>query len=124
MAEYKADGLIISTPMGSTAYNLAAGGPIVDAGTQTLVIAPICPHSLTHRPVVIAADSEVKVHFCGPQGNGAATLSVDGQWGIPLQVGDAVTVTQADTSLRLVPPRATVFEVLRAKLGWSGSASS
>ena len=124
MAEYKADGLIISTPMGSTAYNLAAGGPIVDAGTQTLVIAPICPHSLTHRPVVIAADSEVRVRFCGPSGNGAATLSVDGQWGIPLEVGDAVTVSQADTPLRLVPPQATVFEVLRAKLGWSGTPSA
>lgn len=121
MAEYRADGLIIATPMGSTAYNLAAGGPIVDAGTQTLVITPICPHSLTHRPVVIAADSSVRVRFCGPAGVGAATLSVDGQWGIPLEVDDTVTVTQAETPLRLVPPSATVFEVLRAKLGWSGS---
>lgn len=121
MAEYRADGLIISTPMGSTAYNLAAGGPIVDAGTQTLVITPICPHSPTHRPVVIAADREVRVRFDGPEGEGAATLSVDGQWGIPLEVGDTVTVTQADTPLRLVPPRSTVFEVLRAKLGWSSS---
>ena len=123
MAEYRADGLIIATPMGSTAYNLAAGGPIVDAGTQTLVITPICPHSLTHRPVVIAAESSVRVRFCGPAGEGAATLSVDGQWGIPLEVDDTVTVAQADTPLRLVPPSATVFEVLRAKLGWSGSAS-
>jgi len=121
MAEYKADGLIISTPMGSTAYNLAAGGPIVDAGTQTLVIAPICPHSLTHRPVVIAASSAVRVTFCGPASEGAATLSVDGQWGIPLEVGDVVTVAQAETPLRLVPPRSTVFEVLRAKLGWSST---
>ena len=120
MAEYRADGLIISTPMGSTAYNLAAGGPIVDSGTQTLVISPICPHSLTHRPVVIAADTETRVRFCGPEGEGAATLSVDGQWGIPLEVGDEVTVTLADTPLRLVPPSVTVFEVLRAKLGWSG----
>ncbi len=120
MAQYRADGLIISTPMGSTAYNLAAGGPIVDAGTQTLVITPICPHSLTHRPVVIAADSVVKVRFCGPEGEGAATLSVDGQWGIPLEVGDEVTVTLADRPLKLVPPSATVFEVLRHKLGWSG----
>jgi NAD+ kinase len=121
MAEYRADGLIISTPMGSTAYNLAAGGPIVDAGTQTLVITPICPHSLTHRPVVVAAESEVRVSFLGPSRDNGATLSVDGQWGIPLQVGDAVTVTRAETSLRLVPPGATVFEVLRAKLGWSGA---
>ncbi len=121
MAEYRADGLIISTPMGSTAYNLAAGGPIVDAGTQTLVISPICPHSLTHRPVVIAAHSVVKVRFVGPREDGSATLSVDGQWGVQLRVGDTVTVSQADTPLRLVPPRATVFEVLRAKLGWSGA---
>ncbi len=122
MAEYRADGLIISTPMGSTAYNLAAGGPIVDAGTRTLVITPICPHSPTHRPVVIAADREIRVVFCGPTGDGAATLSVDGQWGIPLEVNDTVSVTQAQTPLRLVPPRSTVFEVLRAKLGWSGAS--
>ena len=119
MAEYRADGLIISTPMGSTAYNLAAGGPIVDAGTQTLVVTPICPHSLTHRPVVIAADSKISVRFCGPDAEGAATLSVDGQWGVPLEVGDEISVTQAAMPLKLVPPRATVFDVLRHKLGWS-----
>ncbi len=121
MAEYRADGLIISTPMGSTAYNLAAGGPIVDAGTQTLVITPICPHSLTHRPVVIAASSVVSVTFAGPDADRAATLSVDGQWGVPLQVGDEISVTQAKMPLKLVPPSSTVFEVLRHKLGWSGA---
>jgi NAD+ kinase len=121
MAEYRADGLIISTPMGSTAYNLAAGGPIVEPGTQTLVISPICPHSLTHRPVVTSADGPVRVRFVGPKGDNGATLSVDGQWGTQLQVGDTITVTRAETPLRLVPPSATVFEVLRAKLGWSGS---
>ncbi len=118
MAEYKADGLIVSTPMGSTAYNLAAGGPIVDAGTDALVITPICPHSLTHRPVVTAADGPIGITFVGPA-DSDATLSVDGQWGMALQVGDEISVCGAEIPLKLVPPQASVFEVLRSKLGWS-----
>jgi NAD+ kinase len=118
MAEYKADGLIVATPMGSTAYNLAAGGPIVDAGTNTLVITPICPHSLTHRPVVTGADDPIGIMLTGPPGVDA-TLSVDGQWSMPLHVGDEISVCCAEIPLKLVPPQATVFEVLRSKLGWS-----
>ena len=118
MADYKADGLIVSTPMGSTAYNLAAGGPIVDAGTNTLVITPICPHSLTHRPVVTGADGPIGITLTGPH-DCDATLSVDGQWSLPLQVGDEISLCGAEIPLKLVPPQATVFEVLRAKLRWS-----
>lgn len=118
MADYKADGLIVATPMGSTAYNLAAGGPIVDSGTNTLVITPICPHSLTHRPVVTAADGPIGITFTGPH-DADATLSVDGQVSIPLRVGDEISVRGAEIPLKLVPPQATVFAVLRAKLGWS-----
>lgn len=118
VADYKADGLIVATPMGSTAYNLAAGGPIVDAGTNTLVITPICPHSLTHRPVVTGADGPIGITLTGPF-DCDATLSVDGQWSLPLQVGDEISLRGAEIPLELVPPQATVFEVLRAKLGWA-----
>lgn len=119
MADVRADGLIVSTPMGSTAYNLAAGGPIVDAGTNTWTITPICPHTLTHRPVVTSADQVISITHAGPDDGAAAMLSVDGQWSFPLDHGDEVRVRRADVDLRLVPPRATVFDVLQHKLGWS-----
>jgi NAD+ kinase len=119
MADYRADGIIVCTPMGSTAYNLAAGGPIVEPGTDTFTITPICPHSLTHRPVVTSANEPIGIAYLGPHEAGPATLSVDGQWSVPLQVGDEVEITRADRPLQLVPPQSTVYEVLGHKLGWS-----
>jgi NAD+ kinase len=119
-ANLRADGLIVSTPMGSTAYNLAAGGPIVEPGSDTWTLTPICPHTLTHRPVVTRADRAVTITYDGPDDAGAATLSVDGQWSYALQVGDEVCIRCADHPLKLVPPRTTVFEVLAHKLGWGG----
>lgn len=119
MARYRADGLIVCTPMGSTAYNLAAGGPIVNAGTTAFTITPICPHSLTHRPVVTSAHEPIGIVYSGPADAGSATLSVDGLWGSSLEVGDEITVTMAPRPLKLVPPSASVFEVLRHKMGWS-----
>jgi NAD+ kinase len=116
----RADGLIVSTPMGSTAYNLAAGGPIVDSDTDTWTITPICPHTLTHRPVVTRADHAIEIELLGPDDAGAATLSVDGQWSVSLLRGDRVAITRSPTPLRLVPPVATVFDVLAHKLGWGG----
>lgn len=121
MAEYRADGLIVSTPMGSTAYNLAAGGPIVDAATDAFIITPICPHSLTHRPVVTSARSPIGITYAGPAAAGVASLSVDGQWSMALEVGDEITIRVTDEPLKLVPPHASVFAVLRHKLGWSGT---
>jgi NAD+ kinase len=122
MARYRADGLLVCTPMGSTAYNLAAGGPIVNAGTDAFTITPICPHSLTHRPVVTAANEPIGIVYSGPADSGAATLSVDGLWSSGLDVGDEIMVTKAPRPLKLVPPSASVFEVLRRKLGWSHEA--
>ena len=119
IARYRADGLLVCTPMGSTAYNLAAGGPIVNAGTDAFTITPLCPHSLTHRPVVTSADDPIGIVYSGPVDGGGATLSVDGLWGSSLDVGDEIRVTRAERSLKLVPPSATVFDVLRHKLGWS-----
>lgn len=120
MATYKADGLIICTPMGSTAYNLAAGGPIVGPGTEVVTITPICPHSLTHRPVVVAAKAEILITYAGPGDTAGAFLTVDGQRSVALQLGDVVAVSSDAEPLRLVPPDHNVFRVLATKLGWSG----
>ncbi|MCB9568065.1 MAG: NAD(+)/NADH kinase [Myxococcales bacterium] len=120
MANYKADGLIICTPMGSTAYNLAAGGPIVGPGTEVLTITPICPHSLTHRPVVVAAGAEILITYAGPADTAAAFLTVDGQRSVALQLGDVVAIACDPPPLKLVPPDHNVFHVLATKLGWSG----
>ncbi len=122
MARYRADGLLVCTPMGSTAYNLAAGGPIVNPGTEAFTITPICPHSLTHRPVVTSALEPIGIVYSGPSDSEAANLSVDGLWSSGLEVGDEITVTKAPRALKLVPPSASVFEVLRRKLGWSHEA--
>ena len=120
MATYKADGLIICTPMGSTAYNLAAGGPIVGPGTEVVTITPICPHSLTHRPVVVAATAEISITYAGPGDTAGAFLTVDGQRSVALQLGDVVAISSDAEPLRLVPPDHNVFKVLATKLGWSG----
>lgn len=119
-ADIRADGLIVSTPMGSTAYNLAAGGPIVDSDTDTWTLTPICPHTLTHRPVVTRSDHDLEIELLGPEDAGAASLSVDGQWSFAMQRGDRVVIERSATPLRLVPPAATVFDVLSRKLGWGG----
>ena len=114
----KADGLIIATPTGSTAYNLAAGGPIVQPNVDALVLTPIAPHTLTNRPIVIPATSVVRV-----QPNMAdrdeAFVTFDGQAGFELQAGDEITVQRSDKPLRLIKPSTrSYFEVLRTKLKW------
>jgi NAD+ kinase len=120
LANYKADGLIITTPLGSTAYNLAAGGPIIAPGTHVFTITPICPHSLTLRPVVVAAEDGVTVTWVGPAtGETDGYLTADGQWKISLQLGDEIKMFASEEPLRLVPAKASVFEVLAAKMGWS-----
>jgi NAD+ kinase len=119
MATYKADGLIVSTPMGSTAYNLAAGGPIVAPGTEVLTITPICPHSLTHRPVVVSKGADIRITYAGPSDISAAFLTVDGQKSVELELGDQVTITAAHEPLKLCPPNFSVFRVLATKLGWN-----
>jgi NAD+ kinase len=117
VCSYKADGLIISTPTGSTAYSLAAGGPIIYPLVEAFVITPICPHTLTNRPVVIPDTSKVEVDFRA--GEETVYLTVDGQVGVELQPGDRAAVSKASHKLRLVrPPRKTYFEILRSKLKW------
>ena len=115
----KADGLIIASATGSTAYNLAAGGPIVHPGVDALVLTPIAPHTLTNRPVVIPGNAVVEIR---PHANGTVDdlfVTYDGQSGYPLQREDVVRVRIAERKLRLVKATArSYFELLREKLKW------
>jgi NAD+ kinase len=114
----KADGLIIASATGSTAYNLAAGGPIVHPTVDALVVTPIAPHTLTNRPVVIPGSAEVEVRT---EANGAAAdvfVTYDGQSGYTVSQGDVIRVRTSERTLRLVTPARSYFEVLREKLKW------
>jgi NAD+ kinase len=114
---YKADGLILSTPTGSTAYSLAAGGPIVYPSVEAFVVTPICPHTLTNRPLVIPDSAVVEIDF--QAGDDAVFLTLDGQIGIELARGDHIVVRKAAEKLRLVrPAKKTYFQILRNKLKW------
>src|SRR5215467_1918270 len=114
---YKADGLIISTPTGSTAYSLSAGGPIIFPSVPAICITPICPHMLTNRPVIVPETSVIRVISHG--GSDSAFLTIDGQVGRPLEEGDKVICRSSQHSLLLVrPPHAMFFDVLRQKLKW------
>ena len=115
----KADGLIVASPTGSTAYNLAAGGPIVHPAMDALVLTPIAPHSLTNRPIVIPSEREVRVKSTGTNA-GNVYVTVDGQTGFEMAQGDEVAITRAARPLRLVRASArSYFEVLRQKLKWN-----
>jgi NAD+ kinase len=114
----KADGLIIATPTGSTAYNLAAGGPIVQPSVDAMLLTPIAPHTLTNRPIAIPATSVVRVQPT-IDGRDDVFVTFDGQEGFQLQAGDELTVRRADDTLRLIKPTTrSYFEVLRTKLKW------
>jgi NAD+ kinase len=115
----KADGLIVASPTGSTAYNLAAGGPIVHPAVDALVLTPIAPHTLTQRPIVIPASSTVEVQPHVHADTDDIFVTYDGQTGYPLHSGDVVRIRRAAHGLRLVKaPARTYFEVLREKLKW------
>jgi NAD+ kinase len=115
----KADGLIVASPTGSTAYNLAAGGPIVHPAMAALVLTPIAPHTLSNRPIVVPAEREVRVAVTADNGGAEVYVTFDGQSGFPLGPGDAVSVGRAPRTVRLVRATTrTYFEVLRQKLKW------
>jgi NAD+ kinase len=116
VSNYKADGLIISTPTGSTAYSMAAGGPILMPSVDAFVITPVSPHSLTHRPLVVRDSVEIEIVV--KTGQEEAYLSVDGQVGVPLRDGDRVLCKKAEHTVQLLRIRKTFFEVLRTKLKW------
>lgn len=114
---YKADGLIIGTPTGSTAYNLAAGGPIIYPDMHALVMTPICPHTLTNRPLVISDAAEIRITL--RSANEDVFLTLDGQVGIALRFQDTVHVKKTEQMIRLIrSPDRNYFEVLRTKLKW------
>jgi len=114
---YKADGLIISTPTGSTAYSLSAGGPIIFPSVPAICLTPICPHMLTNRPVLVPETSAIRVLAHGP--DESIYLTIDGQVGNPIHDGDTILCHSSAYSLHLIrPPRMMFFDVLRQKLNW------
>lgn len=114
---YKADGLIVSTPTGSTAYSLSAGGPIIFPSVPAICITPICPHMLTNRPVLVPETSVIRIISRTP--GESVFLTIDGQVGNPIREGDTLVCRSSDYALRLVrPPHMMFFNVLRQKLKW------
>ncbi len=114
--QYKADGVIIATPTGSTAYSLAAGGPVLMPSVEAFVVTPVCPHSLTHRPLVVTEKSQIELRVETREEK--AFLSIDGQVGLPVQQGDHVICRRAAHKVKLMRLRRTFFEILRNKLKW------
>ena len=117
VSNYKADGVIIATPTGSTAYSLAAGGPIVVPGVDAIILTPVSPHALTNRPLVLPGGSEIQIVVKNTQEG--AFLTVDGQTGVELQGGDRILCRKSKHQVRLFRmTERTFFDVLRAKLKW------
>ncbi|RMF76796.1 MAG: NAD(+)/NADH kinase, partial [Acidobacteria bacterium] len=119
VADYRADGLILATPTGSTAYNLAAGGPIVVPEVDCLLATPICPHSLSQRPLILPGSARLTVSIADDDAANDVQITVDGQVGIALERGEKVHVERARHCVRLIRPAGrTFFTTLRDKLGW------
>lgn len=116
IAAYRADGLIIATPTGSTAYNMAAGGPIVAPGQAAMAITPICAHALTNRPLVIGARSILRLQLAADARG--VILTVDGQWATSFLPGDLVEMTESQQPLLLFASQLSFFDVMRDKLHW------
>ena len=114
---FRADGLIVSTPTGSTAYNLSAGGPVIFPSMNAVVITPICPFTLSNRPIVVPDDAVIEL--CLKTDREEVALTLDGQVGFPLQVDDRVIIRKSQTTFNIVQPmNRNYFEVLRDKLRW------
>jgi NAD+ kinase len=116
VAAYKADGFIIATPTGSTAYSLSAGGPVIFPSVNAFCLTPICPHMLTNRPVIVPDTSIIQILVHGEDGT---YLTIDGQVGEPLSKGDLVICRSSPKTIQLIrPPKLLFFDVLREKLKW------
>jgi NAD+ kinase len=114
---FRADGLIVSTPTGSTAYNLSAGGPVIFPSMNAVVVTPICPFTLSNRPLVVPDNAEIELILRTDHEEVALTL--DGQVGFPLKVGDRVVIRKSRTTFNLIQPsNRNYFDVLRDKLRW------
>ena len=120
VSTFRADGLIVSTPTGSTAYNLSAGGPIVYPTMGAVIITPICPHMLSNRPIVLPDDLSIEISIETP--NQEIFLTLDGQEGVPITEQDRVVVRKSKETVLLVQsPDKNYFDVLRTKLKWGES---
>src|SRR6202044_693563 len=118
VGRYRADGLIVATPTGSTAYSLAAGGPIIHPDLDAFVITPICPHMLTNRPLVVPDTARVELDFA--VSHEPVYLTMDGQIGFQLDAKDRVVITKSSNKVQVVKPTTmTYYEILRSKLRWS-----
>ncbi len=121
LTEYRADGLIVSTPTGSTAYSLAAGGPIVHPGVNSIVLTPICPFTLTNRPLIVPDSVEIKIQLAEKSAN--ANVTFDGQVGRDFSDQDIITIRKGTHPIHVIrlPDHNDYFDLLKTKLRWSGS---
>lgn len=120
LTSYRADGLIVATPTGSTAYSLAAGGPIMHPDVPGILITPICPFTLTNRPLIVADTARIRIQLAEKSAD--IMLTFDGQVGLPIDETHTIVVQKSDAPVHLITlPERSFFDVLRAKLRWSGS---
>jgi NAD+ kinase len=120
VSKYRADGLIVATPTGSTAYSISAGGPIVHPSVGAFLITPICPHTLSDRPIVVQDSCTIELKLT--EAAESVFLTLDGQTGIPMHAHDQVRISRAPERLKLIqPPQKTYYEILRNKLKWGES---
>ena len=116
----RSDGLIVSTPTGSTAYALSGGGPLLHPTLNALLLVPICPHTLSNRPLAVSGDSHVEIRICGCD-HAHVRVTCDGQATRPIRLGETVYLRKSDHPIRLLHPRNhDHYQILRAKLGWGG----
>ncbi|MBU0952362.1 MAG: NAD(+)/NADH kinase [Elusimicrobia bacterium] len=119
LAEYIGDGLIISTPTGSTAYSLAAGGPIVSPKLPLFIVSPICPHTLSQRPIILSSDSNIVTEVPKYKSNKNIVISIDGQENFNISSGAAIAVKKSKYKLKLIAhPDKSYFNILRSKFNW------
>jgi NAD+ kinase len=120
LTEYRADGLILSTPTGSTAYSLAAGGPIIHPSVPGILITPICPFTLTNRPLMVPHSASIQIQLA--EDTPDIMLTCDGQVGLKIDARDTIRISQSPTPVQMITlPDQNYFDVLKAKLRWSGS---
>jgi len=120
LTDYRADGLIVSTPTGSTAYALAAGGPIIHPSVPGILIAPICPFTLTNRPLIVPDTATIKIQLA--EGSSDIMLTCDGQVGLKIDERDTIIIGKSPNPVQMITlPHQNYFDVLKAKLKWSGS---
>ena len=123
LTTFRADGLIIATPTGSTGYSLSAGGPIVYPSLHSIIITPICPHNLTNRPIIVPKEASITVTLCSAEHE--VFLTLDGQVGFKMQLNDRVEIKRSEGGINLIKsPSRGYFEVLRTKLMWGADIVS